>query len=40
MPGQLPPLDLGYIYDAGLYLMLSYAEHPYPSIVSNIVSIK
>jgi hypothetical protein len=40
MAGQLPPLDLGYIYDDAFYPMLSYAELLYPSIVRNMVSVK
>ena len=40
MARQLPPPDLGYIYDDGFYPMLSYAEHLYPSIVRNMVSVK
>ena len=40
MARQLPPPDLGYIYDVGFYPMLSYAEHLYPSIVRNMVSVK
>ena len=40
MAGQLPPPDLGFIYDDGFYPMLSYAEQPYPSIVSNMISVK
>ena len=40
MAGQLPPRDLGLLYDNGFQPILSYAEHPYPSIVRNIVSVK
>ena len=40
MAGQLPPPDLGFIYDNGFLPILSYAEHPYPSTVRNMVSVK
>ena len=40
MVRQLPPLDLGFIYDDGFYPMLSYAEQPYPSIVRNMILVK
>ena len=40
MAGQLPPPDLGYIYDDGLSPMLSYAETQYPSRVRNMVLVK
>ena len=40
MNGQLPLPDLGYIYDNGFSLGLSYAETPYPSIVRNTVLVK
>ena len=37
MAGQLPPSDLGFIYDNGFQPILSYIEHLYPSIVKNMV---